>query len=131
MTNGNKQDNTGFKIPQDVLEPVRDFLTGELDKLQKRQEVVEEEDPFANEDRVDDNAALDIEVDEQFGHARARAVSHQLTKRIIQIRKALTRIKIGKYGICEDCDNFINTKRLMVHPETTVCVKCREKQKDK
>lgn len=131
MSKAETRKSNGFKFPQDVLEPVKDFLTAELNKLKKRREVVDEEDPFANEDRVNDNAALDIEVDEQFGHARARAVSDQISKRMIQIKKALARIKIGQYGICEECDQFINTKRLMVHPETTVCVKCREKQKDK
>jgi DnaK suppressor protein len=131
MTKDKNRKSNGFKFPQDVLEPVKDFLTSELNKLKKRRDVVEEEDPFANEDRVNDNAALDIEVDEQFGHARARAVSDQINKRIIQIKKALARIKIGRYGICEECDQFINTKRLMVHPETTLCVKCREKHKDK
>ncbi len=131
MSDDKSRKSNGFKFPEDVLEPVKDFLTSELDKLKKRREVVDEEDPFANEDRVNDNAALDIEVDEQFGHARARAVSDQINKRMIQIKKALARIKIGQYGICEECDKFINTKRLMVHPETTLCVKCREKQKDK
>lgn len=131
MANAENRKSNGFKFPQDVLKPVKNFLITELNKLKKRQEIVDEEDPFANEDRVNDNAALDIEVDEQFGHARARAVSDQLNKRIIQIKKALARIKIGQYGICEECDQFINTKRLMVHPETTLCVECREKQKDK
>jgi DnaK suppressor protein len=117
-----------FTFPQAVLEPVKTFLTEELSKIKKQVKQVEEDDPFANEDRVDDNAKPDMEADEQFGHARATAISGQLNKRIIQIKKALARIKIGQYGICEKCGEFINTKRLMVYPETTKCVKCQEKE---
>ncbi len=124
MTNKNQN----FTFPQSVLEPVKTFLTGELKKIKSQVEKVEKDDPFANEDRVNDNAKPDMEADEQFGHARAKAISGQLNKRMIQIKKALARIKIGQYGICEDCDEFINTKRLMVYPETTKCVKCQEKE---
>jgi len=122
--------NQKFTFPQAVLEPVKTFLTEELKKLKKQIAQVEEDDPFANEDRVDENSKPDMEADEQFGHARAKAISGQLKKRTIQIKKALARIKIGQYGICEDCGEFINTKRLMVYPETTKCVKCQEKAKE-
>ena len=78
---------------------------------------------------VMDSSRKDYEADEQFGHARYKALSGQLNRRIIQIKKALARVKIGQYGICETCGNFINTKRLMVYPETTQCVKCQSKKK--
>ncbi len=121
-------DNQKFTFPQAVLEPVKTFLTEELKKIKKQESKVKEEDPFANEDRVNEGGKPDMEADEQFDHARSKAISDQLNKRMIQIRKALTRIKIGKYGICEECGEFINTKRLMVYPETTKCVHCREKE---
>jgi len=125
MTKKKKQK---FTFPQAVLEPVKTFLTEELNKITKQVAQVEKDDPFANEDRVNENAKPDMEADEQFGHARAKAISGQLNKKIIQIKKALARIKVGQYGICEKCGQFINTKRLMVYPETTKCVKCREKE---
>jgi DnaK suppressor protein len=125
MTKKKKQK---FTFPQAVLEPVKTFLTEELNKITKQVAQVEKDDPFANEDRVNENAKPDMEADEQFGHARAKAISGQLNKKIIQIKKALARVKVGQYGICEKCGKFINTKRLMVYPETTKCVKCREKE---
>ena len=44
------------------------------------------------------------------------------------MRKALTRIRFGKYGLCERCGKFIDTDRLMIMPETTLCVECEKKR---
>jgi DnaK suppressor protein len=46
------------------------------------------------------------------------------TKRAI--KKALARIESGDYGICEECEEEINPKRLDAIPWTTMCVSCRE-----
>jgi len=118
-----------FKFPEKVLEPVKKFLTKELLTLNKRKKQVEADDPFADESRTVNNSAPDFEADEQFGHARSEAIGREINKRMIQIKKALARVRIGRYGICESCDQFIDTKRLMVYPETTLCVKCMRKQK--
>ena len=42
------------------------------------------------------------------------------------IEKALKRLDAGDYGICEDCEEEINPKRLEAIPWTTMCVACRE-----
>jgi RNA polymerase-binding transcription factor DksA len=110
-------------FPESVLKPVSDFLSAKLHTLEKRKKEISKEDPFADSDRVNDNAAPDTEADEQFGHARTSAINKELSKNIINIRKALTRIKIGKYGICEDCGQMIDTDRLIAFPETTFCAK--------
>ncbi len=46
------------------------------------------------------------------------------TKRAIN--KALVRLEAGEYGICEECEEEINPKRLEAIPWTTMCVSCRE-----
>lgn len=110
-------------IPANVLKPVDNLLKGKLKTLQKRKKDINKEDPFHDMDRVNDNAAPDIEADEQFGHARTSAMKIELNRAIIQVRKALSRIKLGKYGICEVCGNLIDTDRLMIYPEATLCSK--------
>jgi len=110
-------------FPESVLKPVSDFLSAKLHTLEKRKKEITKEDPFTDVSRVDDNAAADTEADEQFGHARTSAINKEISKSIINIRKALTRIKIGKYGICEDCGQMIDTDRLIAFPETTLCAK--------
>lgn len=117
-----------IRFPATVLQPVNNFLHGQLKKLERQKEDLSKEDPFSSESRTSDNAALDTEAEEQFGHARTSAIKEQIDRRIIQIRKALTRIKIGKYAICENCGKMIDTDRLIVFPEATRCVDCEKKR---
>ncbi len=109
------------KFPASVLNPINNFLSAKLHTLEKRKKSISKEDPFTDRSRVDDNAAPDTEADEQFGHARTSAITKEINKNIVNIRKALTRIKIGKYGICEECGQMIDTERLMAFPEATLC----------
>lgn len=111
------------RFPASVLAPVAHFLTARLKVMEKRKKQITKEDPFKDPARVDDNAAPDIEADEQFGHARTSAIKTEMGRGIVQIRKALTRIRIGKYGICEECGQMIDTDRLMAFPEATLCAK--------
>lgn len=116
------------KFPANLMAPVGKFLQGRLKRLEKRKKVIEKEDPFRNTSRVMDNASPDTDAAEQFGHARVSAIKEQLDKKMIQTKKALARVKIGKYGICEDCGKMIDTDRLMIYPEATLCVKCEAKR---
>lgn len=45
-----------------------------------------------------------------------------------KIDHALARIEEGTFGICEECEEEINAKRLEARPETTMCIKCKEAQ---
>lgn len=114
-------------FPAKVLEPVRNFLAGEAKKLEKRQEELTKTDPFSDPRRLVDNAAPDTDAAEQVGHEQVSALKEQVGRRLIQIRKALTRIKLGKYGICEKCGKMVDTDRLMVMPEATLCAECAKK----
>ena len=133
MKNKNKKVSTKkvdspVRFPANVLAPVGRFLSGRLTDLQKHKRDIEKEDPFKNPERLIDNASPDTEAAEQFGHARTSAIRKELVRKIIQTRKALSRIRIGKYGICEDCGKMIDTDRLIVYPEATVCVDCERKR---
>lgn len=119
-----KKDLPTIKFPLNILKPVADFLTGEAKKLEKRKQSLAKEDPFADTSRVTDNASPDMEASEQVGHTRVESLKQHTEKRLIQIRKALTRLKLGKYGTCEKCGAMIDTDRLVVMPEATLCVKC-------
>lgn len=43
---------------------------------------------------------------------------------LIAIEKALKRIENGTFGLCEECDEWINPKRLAVNPTVTLCIEC-------
>ena len=123
-----KKKETTLRFPSNVLIPVAHFLTARLHTLEKRKKEISKEDPFADTSRVDDNAAPDIEADEQYGHARTSAIKKEISKNIIGVRKALTRVKIGKYGICEECSQMIDTARLIAFPEATLCARDARKR---
>lgn len=116
------------KFPANLLTPVSHFLSARLNVLEKRKKQITKEDPFKDPARVDDNAAPDIEADEQYGHARTSAISSAIGRQIVQLRKALTMIRIGKYGICEECGQMIDTDRLIAFPEATLCAKDARKR---
>lgn len=125
------KDRQELRFPARLIAPVGEFLSDQLRRLERNREKIQEGDPFVGQDRLADNAAVDTEAEEQFGHAMTTAMQERVDKKIIQTRKALARLKIGKYGICEVCGNMIDTDRLVVYPEATLCVNCQKKKKKK
>lgn len=49
-------------------------------------------------------------------------------KLISKIEKAIQKTEDGSYGICEECGDEITEDRLLVRPETTLCISCKEEQ---
>ena len=119
---------TSINFPAKLLEPIRQFLHLEEKKLAKRKKDLDAQDPFKDPVRILDNASSDTDASEQFGHANVEGLKKEIDRKLIQIRKALTMIKIGKYGTCEKCGRMIDTDRLTVFPEATVCVDCEKKR---
>lgn len=119
-----------LQIPGKILNPIGGFLRSQLQKVEKRKSELEKDDPFVS-GRSENFASPDTGAAEQFGHARSEAMRKELDRKIIQIRKALARVKIGKYGVCEECINMIETERLVIYPEATICVKCERKKEKK
>lgn len=123
------KNNKGF-FPANILKPIARFLHLEEKKLENRKKVLEKEDPFSNAERLNDNAAVDSDASEQFAHARMEAMKKDIDRKLINIKKALAQIKIGGYGVCESCGKMIDTDRLMIKPEATLCITC-EKEKER
>lgn len=118
-----------IRFPRAVLKPIELFLRKEEKKLKERKKGLAGEDPFKDTNRVNDNAASDAEAAEQVGHERISALKSEIDKALINIRKTLSKIKIGKYGICEGCGQMIDTDRLAVNPTAELCIKCEKKKK--
>lgn len=103
-------------------------LTKKEKQLESRKKELMTEDPFADPERLNDNAAADTEAAEQFGHERISAMNREIDRMLIRIRKTLTRIKLGKFGICESCKRMIDTDRLRIDPTVQYCVSCAKKK---
>lgn len=117
-----------ISFPLNVLEPIRGYLKNQEKRLAKRQKELVDEDPFSDPSRLNNNASIDADAAEQFGHARVTALREETEKMLIRIRKALTKINLGRYGLCEDCGKMIDTDRLAVDPSAQYCVSCQKKR---
>lgn len=115
-------------FPQTLLRPIQEHLLKKEKQLTARQKALSEEDPFADPERLNDNAAIDTEAAEQFGHERVVAMRTEIDKALINVRKALTKIKVGKYGMCENCGKMIDTDRLAIDPAILLCLSCEQKK---
>jgi DnaK suppressor protein len=123
-----KSQKAPLRFPSNLVAPIGGILKSSLKKMEVRKKEISKEDPFRNKARISDNASPDADAEEQFGHARTSAIRETIDRQIVQTRKALTRIKIGKYGICEDCGKMIDTDRLIAYPEATLCKDCKAKR---
>ncbi len=47
-------------------------------------------------------------------------------RRLISVEQALKRLDQQIYGICIDCDEDINVRRLQINPTAIRCIKCAE-----
>lgn len=117
------------RFPKKLLAPIGKYFQKQKKRVQKRLSAVQKEDPFADTERVIDNAASDTDAKEQFGHLRAESLKKELLARLAEIEKALERIKKGNYGHCEKCGQMIDTERLTANPTASLCLKCEKASK--
>lgn len=56
---------------------------------------------------------------------RDSSLAEQERRELTAIERALTKMATGAFGICEECDEDIIAKRLMVLPEARLCARCQ------
>lgn len=73
-------------------------------------------------------APLDVDADERAVELEDDEVLEELgnsaLEEIAQIRQALRRIDAGTYGICVDCGQAIDERRLAAIPHAATCIDC-------
>lgn len=105
---------------------VREVLAQKKRELEARFRQLSVEDPFADKTRLIDNASSDTEAREEVGHERAEALKNEIGKNIALVKKALSRLGIGKYGLCENCNKPIDKARLQIVPQAVLCIECEQ-----
>jgi DnaK suppressor protein len=118
-------------FPSELLEKIRLQLEAEKKELEERMSELSKQDPFANPDRLNDNAASDTDASEESNHDRVEAIVLELKTKLTEINDALMRVGSGKYGICKNCGNVIDTDRLDIVPETILCLNCEKARQAK
>lgn len=108
----------------DFLLDVKNELLAEKKALEYQIRELKSQDPFSDQDRLIDNAASDQEANEESGHDRVAALISASELRLKDIVAAFTRIESGKYGLCSNCGQPIEHKRLEALPTATLCINC-------
>jgi DnaK suppressor protein len=122
-----EEKNKKISFPAVVLAPLVRFLRLEEKKLKNSKKELKKADPFIVGNRDADNS-VDSDVAENVEHDRSSAMRRQVTRSIIAIKKTLTRIKLGKFGICAGCGKMIDTDRLAIKPTAEYCIDCETKK---
>lgn len=66
-------------------------------------------------------------MDAMQAQAMAQASSNRRQKMLVKVTAALKRIDDGDYGLCRDCEEAINPKRLEFDPTAICCIECASK----
>ena len=69
-----------------------------------------------------DWAVSDMEIDYVY------MIGERLRQKIFLIEEALDAIENGDYGICAECGELINEKRLLLMPFALLCVHCQSER---
>ena len=110
------------------LNKVKNLLLQKKREFETRLKTLTQEDPFSDVERLNDNAAIDTEAREEIGHERVEALKHEVSQNLSRVKKALAKIGIGKYGVCDNCGKSIEHDRLKVFPMADFCIPCERKR---
>jgi RNA polymerase-binding transcription factor DksA len=113
-----------MKFPKKVLVDIELHLKEEKKRVIIQIVELAKQDPFADTDRLSDNAASDTEAKEEFNHDRYQAMLDELKMKDEAVTQALMRIDRGTYGFCTNCGQLIDTERLAAIPTATLCMTC-------
>jgi DnaK suppressor protein len=91
---------------------LRQSLAGDISYLSDTKEQVGDE--------------IDAALDTAAGEASSQLAEVE-SRELAEIELALTRIKEGSYGKCEDCQKTIGAIRLQALPYATLCINCARK----
>ncbi|MBU0650166.1 TraR/DksA C4-type zinc finger protein [Patescibacteria group bacterium] len=96
-------------------------------ELHQEEESVKEADPLMREESSDRSETAEsnaIDVEKTIQEARLNLVQGTL----LEVRKALAKVRIGTYGCCEVCKKPIDLARLKAFPQATKCYDCSKKE---
>jgi len=115
------------RFPAEFIKEIESRLIAEEERLVAEERRLVEHDPFLVSGRDVGNAEVMDEADEAIGHERVEMEKEAVRKRLADTRRALSKLRAGKYGICEKCGERIDRARLEAHPQANYCVECAGK----
>lgn len=99
-------------------------------ELKREEELIKESEEAVKQELSDQSeSAESTAMDVQRNISQARLGLIQNAR--IEIRRALAKMRIGTYGVCEVCKKPIDLARLKAYPEATKCFECAKKIESK
>lgn len=98
-------------------------------QLKKEEEMLVKSDPLMQEESDDRSELAEsnaVDVEKSIQDARLDLVQSAR----LEIKKALAKVRIGTYGICEVCKKPIDIARLKAFPQADKCFECSRKEKE-
>lgn len=77
------------------------------------------------EDFGSDVDHFEEEADESESFANRMSIAQTMKERVNEIDMALNRIRLGMYGVCEQCGKEISEEVLRIAPESNLCENCK------
>lgn len=116
---------TSSHLSQKQLDNFKSLLNDKRRRLlEQAHETLSNEMILSPDDRFDEVDQASSEYMQAFSFRLRGRERHLMSK----IEVAMRKIEDGIYGICEECEEPISTKRLEARPEAPLCIQCKEAQ---
>lgn len=108
-----------------TMEKYRSLLIQERERILSEGETSLRIDFTLSKDDLADDVDLTVSERSRELHFRLCDRERQL---LAKISDALRKIEDGSFGVCEECEETIEPRRLEARPVSTLCIACKERQ---
>ncbi len=115
-------------FPTKTINNIKNVLLRQQKEVEKNLKEVEDDDP-AKDQVLAESSEPGTDSYIADSHTKTVILEKQLTETRTSIAKALSKIKSGTYGKCENCGKPIELGRLLAMPTAALCVSCSKKAK--
>jgi DnaK suppressor protein len=122
---GVSERRTGIDVTKVQLKKFKQLLESKRDEIVKRAKQTLNDDMTLDTNDLPDE--MDLASSEYLQSFTFRLRGREKSF-LDKIEKALQKIEEGTFGLCEECEEEIQVKRLEARPETTLCIRCKEDQ---
>ncbi len=107
---------------------IRSRLEKERKRLQvELEELIVSSLPDSDGGRIP--AEIGTEADESTELEKRVVTTNRLKASLFEVERAIEKMDLGTYGLCEKCKKAISPARLGVLPQATLCLECKHKVK--
>lgn len=109
-------------LSKELLAELKNKLESKKAVLEREIGIINSEDSYNNPERTVGNAEDADEASEDTSHLENRLKEQNTSRSLALVEKALAKMEVGTYGICEIGGEEIGVARLQVFPEAETCI---------